>query len=55
MHSVVNRRKEISGWRLWDLCVEVGVIADGSVAGVMDGLRDLGWTASGSSPADSFL
>jgi hypothetical protein len=45
MHYVVNRRKEISGWRLWDLCVEVDVIVDRSVAGVMDGLWDLGWTA----------
>jgi hypothetical protein len=40
MHSVVICRKEISGWRLWDLCVEVGVIVDGSVAEVMDGLED---------------
>jgi hypothetical protein len=39
MHSVANGRKDISGWRIWDLFAEVGVMADGSVAGVIDGRK----------------
>jgi hypothetical protein len=39
VHYVANYWKEISGQRKWDLCVEIGAIADGSVARVMDGQK----------------